>query len=69
MIRRVTQGPQEEYRRQLDDLHRRTDWEHGAAARPDPNWEAHGNEPLPAIWGMLDAIMRRPYTRLPRQHD
>jgi hypothetical protein len=39
MERRVTDGPQDEYRRQLEDVHRRSDWEHGPASRPDPDWE------------------------------
>ena len=67
MIRHVTDGPQDEYRRQLEDLHRRTDWEHGPAARPDPNWERLGTDSVPAVWGLLDAIMRRPRNSLPRR--
>ena len=39
MERRVTDGPQDEYRRQLEDVHRRSDWKHGPASRPDPDWE------------------------------
>jgi hypothetical protein len=66
MKRRVTDGPRDEYDRQLEDLHRRTDWENGAASRPDPNWERMGQESLPAVWGLMDALMRRPHSRLPR---
>jgi len=74
MDRRVTDGPQDEYRRQLEDLHRRTDWEHGKASRPDPNWE-HGPEsrpdpdweaaddPIAAVRDLFGALLRRPRRR------
>jgi hypothetical protein len=39
MNRRVTEGPNDEYRRQQEGLRRRSDWEHGPASRPDPDWE------------------------------
>jgi hypothetical protein len=39
MTRRVTDGPEDELRRQREDLRRRTNWENPAASRPDPNWE------------------------------
>lgn len=59
MHRRGIDGPLDEYRRQLADLHRRTDWEHGPASRPDPDWEAHDSEQALAARALLDAITRR----------
>jgi hypothetical protein len=67
MNRRVTDGPQDEYRRQLDDLHRRTNWEHGPASEPDPDWESGGGDLPATLRGLLDAVLRRPRGRLPRR--
>ena len=69
MNRRVTDGPQDEYRRQLADLHRRADWENSDAARPDPDWEGHGSRPLSAIRELLEAFSRRPRGRVERGRD
>lgn len=89
MNRGVTEGPQDELRRQQEDLRRRTDWENGPASRPDPDWEngpasrpdpdwengpasqpdpdwqSHGEDPLSAGRGLLDAVLRRPRRRTP----
>jgi hypothetical protein len=75
MNRRVTEGPNDEYRRQQEGLRRRSDWEHGPASRPDPDWE-HGpasrpdpdwesaDDPLAAVRDLLGALLRRPRGRL-----
>ena len=77
MNRRVTEGPNDEYRRQQEGLRRRSDWEHGPASRPDPDWE-HGpasrpdpdwesaDDPLAAVRDLLGALLRRPRGRPPR---
>jgi hypothetical protein len=75
MNRRVTEGPNDEYRRQQEGLRRRSDWEHGPASRPDPNWEhspasrpdpdwESADDPLAAVRDLLGALLRRPRGRL-----
>ena len=68
MNRGVTEGPQDELRRQQEDLRRRTDWENGPASRPDPDWESNDADPLAAVRGLLDAILRRPRGRAPHSY-
>ena len=75
MNRRVTEGPNDEYRRQQEGLRRRSDWEHAPASRPEPDWE-HGpasrpdpdwesaDDPLAAVRDLLGALLRRPRGRL-----
>lgn len=75
MNRRVTEGPNDEYRRQQEGLRRRSDWEHGPASRPDPDWERgpasrpdpdweSADDPLAAVRDLLGALLRRPRGRL-----
>ncbi len=75
MNRRVTEGPNDEYRRQQEGLRRRSDWEHGPASRPDPDWEhdpasrpdpdwESADDPLAAVRDLLGALLRRPRGRL-----
>lgn len=77
MNRHVTDGPHDEYRRQLEGLHRHSDWEngpatrpdpdweHSAAARPDPDWES-ADDPVAAVRDLFGALLRRPRGRMPR---
>ena len=77
MNRRVTEGPNDEYRRQQEGLRRRSDWEHGPASRPDPDWEQgpaarpdpdweSADDPLAAVRDLLGALVRRTRGRPPR---
>jgi len=69
MSRRVNEGPRDEYERHREDLHRRTDWEHGDGEHPDPDWEGHGGQPHGVLRDLLHALSRRPRDRSPRGRD